>query len=217
MSKIREQIQDLPIPYPQKKHLELEIEADPTSHQEGSHFQKEDLEELYGVHNNSVYKLLSCLRPTWKNRIETAIALVPLTILTVTYGKEKFMIEFIKEGGFGMLAILALSIPLFYRECMNIFRLILVKDHSKRNLKIDSSAVQIGCLAITFLGFAGTALGIYYTATAAIASPAHQDILIIGVKESLGNVILASAFASLILVMHYTSRSLLNRWQAPLP
>ena len=212
MKPYERQLRELRIPYPQKHDLERELSSLPNP----SEFQEEDLREFYDLHNNFLHKILTTFSKEWRERTETTFILAPLFFLTIFIGKEKFMIQFIKEGGLGMLAILALTCPLIYRETLNLFRLFILKDHSAKNLHLDTASVQIGCLALLILGIAGTSMGIYYSASAVVSTGAHQSLFLAGVKESLGNLILSSACAGLVLVMHYTSRRLMIRWHAPI-
>ncbi len=100
---------------------------------------------------------------------------------------------------------------------MNIIRLFIIKDHSANNLRIDTSSVWLGCLALMFVGVGWTLLGIYVSASAVAAAYASYQLLLIGAKESLAPAILSSMLAAPIVLTHYASRQILFRWQAPIP
>jgi len=219
MGSIKAQLDDLQIPYPQKKEFELEVRGDLHSAPQNREveFASEDLEELYQIHNTQLLKILNFY--SIKKHAELAFTMFPLTLLLTYLGKERFMIEFIREGGLPMLIIIALGLPLIFREGLNLFRLLVIKDHSEKNRHLDTSSVMLGCLALLCLGLGGTGTGLYLTASAVIKAGVTPDMMLLGfqgMKESLGNIILSTTAASLILIMHFTTRKMLMRWQAPI-
>lgn len=127
------------------------------------------------------------------------------------------MINFIYEGGAPMYPILILGSFLIFRELVLFLRTIVIKDHSSKNLKIDTNSVFIGSLALLALGIGASALGIYFTVNAGASSKMPIEILLFGLKESLGGIILSCAMASLILILHFSTRRILFGWKAPLP
>lgn len=137
--------------------------------------------------------------------------------LLIFLGKEGFMFQFVREGGAGMLPILVLGLLLVLRELRSFLQLIIIKDHSQNNLKMDSTALLIGGAALIALGFGATALGIYYSANATIASNAPTSLFITGVKESMGPIIVSSCFAAFVFILHFTTRRLMVTWKAPIP
>lgn len=219
--KFLDQIRDLKIPLPTKNDILNEIQSDTclAENDRGAplEFIEEDLKEFYSVHNNALFKFLDQFSETIKEKIETSLVVFPVVSVFLFLGKERFMIDFIRDGGWGMLAILGLGLPLLVRESLGLFRLAVIKDHCAKNLRLDTPSVQLGCLALISLGLAGTGLGIYYTASAVISHPEYQNLFVQGLKESVGNIILSSSFASVILIIHFTSRRLLIRWNIQLP
>jgi len=126
------------------------------------------------------------------------------------------MIQFIREGGAGMYLILAVGLFLLGREALNVVRLLLIKDHSEENLRIDTSSVLIGCLALTFLGVGWTFLGVYVSASAVTQSHQLLELLLIGAKESLTPTILSLLLSAVIVLAHYGTRRVLHGWRAPI-
>lgn len=220
MDEFENQLKKLQIPYPQKRELELEVYSDISNDGgKGLAFLPEDLDELYQIHNTAFFKSLNKLSQKLRAKCEIAVTLIPIILLLTYLAREGFMFEFIREGGFPMLIIIAISLPLLYREVLNMFRLFIVKDHSKKNLSLDTPSVLLGCLTLICLGFGGTGTGLYYTARGVVAVGLSNEMMLTaltGLKESLGSIILGSVAASLVLVMHYTSRRLMVRWEAPL-
>lgn len=210
-----QQIRKSRIPYPQKHLLEMEVHQDLRAASEDHvEFSAEDLVALEGIHSTSIFQYLESIG-SWKKNVESIVALIP-TLLPLFYlTKEGFMIDFIREGGLGMYSILAVGGFLFAREMKNVFRLIIVKDHGRDNLRLDTSSVLLGCLALMFLGIGWSLLGIYISANAAIVSGNTNQILLIGTKESLTPTILSALISALILLAHYSTRRILHIWNAP--
>ena len=126
------------------------------------------------------------------------------------------MIDFFREGGAGMIVILLVGAILLFRELGLFFRTVLIKDHSKKNLRLDSMSVIVGVLALVLLGLGVTSLGAYVSVTGVMEHGLPINILLIGLKESITAFIVSATFSSLILHMHFTTRRLLNLWRAPI-
>lgn len=126
------------------------------------------------------------------------------------------MVNFVREGGIGMYAIMIVGVLLLGRELLHVVRLMIVKDHSRGNLRLDTSTVLLGCFALLLLGLGSTVLGFYLSAESATRSGFSQEILLIGAKESVTHMVLSSFLCSVILLAHYGTRRLLHIWRAPL-
>jgi hypothetical protein len=207
------QIEDSSIPYPQKRHLVLEL-ASESGHRTHDLFAENDLRALEEIHSTRVARMLAPFS-THKIAIETTIAFAPLAAAILFISKEGKMIEFIREGGAGMYALLVVGGFLLLRELRNAFRLLVVKDHSKESLRLDTPSVLLGCLALMFFGIGWSALGIYISASAVVAANMPNELLVIGVKESLTPTILASLLSAVVILAHYGTRRALHIWRAP--
>lgn len=213
----RKQLEDLTIPYPQKALLAREIKE----HVE--HFPEESNEaldsvaisELYLLHNTLFFRMLQRLGPKVGKSIEFCFAAAPITALLFYLVKEKYMGQFMHEGGPGMYLILTIGLVLLLRELILIFRLVIVKDHSKKNLRIDSMAVIIGTMALVLLGICGTGLGAYKAASWVEQQNLPVNILIVGLKESITCFVLSACMASLVLLLHFFTRRTLATWKVP--
>ena len=213
MADFRAQIADSSIPYPQRHLLALEIEGDAGALEET--LADADLRELEAIHSTRLSRLLAALGAR-KREIETLIAFTPPSFAAVYFFKEEKMIEFIRDGGAGMYALLAIGTFLLLKEALNVFRLLVIKAHSKENLRLDTPSVLLGCLALMFFGIGLTALGIYISANAVFEAKLPYDILMLGVKESLAPLILSSTLSAVIVLAHYSTRHILRIWHAPI-
>lgn len=215
---ITSQIKDLNIPYPQKHLLELEVRQD-LEHADSPDkqgFSKTDLCDLHEIHSTKIYRFLTQFGDRRKN-IELLAAFIPLMTGVIFIFKEDFMMNFIREGGFpGMYAILIIGVFLLGKELLNMFRLLMIKDHSAKNLDLDTSSVLLGCLALVFMALGCTALGIYKTADTVTRSQMPYELLIVGAKESMTPLVLGSLLSVLIVLAHYATRNVLRLWHAPL-
>jgi hypothetical protein len=219
MEHLHRQIRDLDIPYPQKRLLEMEVHHDAAHDEtlEREHlFSESDLNELVEIHSTRIYRMLKELDPQQRHLFEALSAFFPLITTLIFITKEKIMIQFIREGGAGMYLILAIGLFLLGREALNVVRLLIIKDHSNENLRIDTSSVLIGCLALMFLGIGWTFLGVYVSASAITQSHQPLELLLIGAKESLTPTILSSLLCALIVLAHYGIRGTLHAWRAPI-
>jgi len=219
MERILKQIRNLDIPYPQKNLLELEVHRDiqhlGVTDADGI-FSNQDLKDLEEIHSTKIHRVLTNLKAGHRKSIEMASVFFPLSTAIIFTIKEGNMFDFIREGGAGMYAILAIGIFLLGKEALGIIRLLIVKDHSPANLRIDTSSVWLGCLALMLIGVAWTSLGLYISATAVARDHASYNLLLIGAKESLTPIILSSVLATLTALAHYATRQMLLKWQAPI-
>ncbi len=142
----KDQIENLKIPYPEKLRLLNEISAhiEHRPEEDQTSFQDEELAELYDVHNTKVLKALETLPSGRRAFVENGFASAPLVVLIIYLTEERFMTQFMHEGGPGMYAILAIGVALLIREMLLIQKVIVLKDHSPKNLRIDTMTVMIG-------------------------------------------------------------------------
>lgn len=207
------QIESSAIPYPQRHFFRMEVESD-LEHVAGEPFDEADLEELVKIHSTPFYRALENFGRA-RGTIEAAIAVLPLMMAGLYLSKEGNMIQFIREGGAAMYPILAIGAVLMFRELQNIFRLLVVRDHSQDNLRLDTSSVLVGCLALVLFGFGNSAMGLYVSAGAVFRDHLSYEIFLMGAKESLASAILSLSLAGLILLAHYATRRVLHLWSAP--
>lgn len=213
------QLRRLAIPYPQKRLLEFELRQDMElgGDSEGdAEFSEQDLAELSEIHSTLLHRRLRRLPHKARMTVDFCSAFVPVVTLAIFIFKEDTMIDFFREGGVGMYAISFIGLFLFGNECLNVFRLLVAKDHSDKNLRLDTSSVWLGCLALMCIGLGWTFLGIYISAGAVAQTHAPYELLLLGAKESLTPTILGSLLSALILLAHYATRRALLHWRAPI-
>lgn len=158
MDEWRKQIENLTIPYPKKSDLICEIKEHLLHRREerSSAFEEEDLRELYEVHNTRLMKALAKILPKARISIELILSATPILALTVYLFMEEFMLDFIRQGGAGMLTILVIGSLLLLRELVFLFRVVIIKDHSPKHIAFDSVAVTMGAVALNILGIGVT-------------------------------------------------------------
>ena len=177
-------------------------------------FSEEVLNELEAIHSTTAHRLLKRFGK-FRRTIETLFAFLPLFFGLLSIMKEKMVINFIREGGVGMYGILAVGILLLGREILSAVRLIIVRDHSTQNLRIDTPSVLLGCSALMLASLGSTILGVYASADAVTKAHLSNEFLIAGVKESLTNIALSSFLCATIILAHYATRRMLHIWRAP--
>lgn len=214
----KSQIQSTSLPYPNKREILDEIEEH-VLHNPGEAkeiFSEESLNDLYGIHNTKFKQALDKMDPSLGLRIQKFLVLCPLVGLSLFILKERFMLEFLNEGGAGMILILLIGLILLGREAFYFLRLILIKDHSTGSIQVDSFSGIVGSCALVVLGLAVGFLGAYLTLNSVLAHQLGRETLIMGLKESLSPLIVSSTMAALILLIHFSTRRLLLHWKAPL-
>jgi hypothetical protein len=210
------QIRASNIPFPHRFLLELEVRRDIDSGGEDGEFAREDLCELERIHSTRLRRGLAKLKAGQRLGAEMFGALTPLFTAFFFIIKEDTMLQFIREGGAIMFAILIIGAFLLGKEALNFFRLVVIKDHAGENLRLDTALVWLGCSALMCIGIGGTLLGFYVSAKYVEQSHASYEILLIGAKESLTCTILSSMFCALIAFMHFATRQMMTHWRAPL-
>jgi hypothetical protein len=217
MNTVTDQIKDLDIPYPQRRLLELEVNADLQAHgaaASDARFSTQELADLRAIHATPIRRFLERFGQARKD-VETSAAFLPLLVALFYIMEDRVMVDFIREGGVGMYAILAIGLLLLGKELLNVIRLVIIKDHSSNNLRIDTPSVLLGCLALALLSLVSTILGFYKSAEAATQTSTSYDILIIGAKESITSLVLGLFLCSLVILAHYGTRRALHVWHAP--
>lgn len=213
----KEQIDSLKIPYPQKVSLSREIEAhiEFCPEEADQKITKEDLNELYRVHNTLLLRLLENASPTIRSLIEFLFAGGPMMALFIYLGRENFMLDFIMQGGAGTIVVLVVGALLLVRELHLLWRVVLIKDHSKKNLNLDTTTVAIGVMALVLIGLCATGLGTYATAAYVEQKGLPSAVFIVGLRESITCLILSTSIAAVILFLHFFTRRTLLHWQVP--
>jgi hypothetical protein len=220
MERLRQQIRALDIPFPQRYLLELEVtrdlECSGLNEVDSAelHLPPEVVLELEDAHSTGIHRHLKRLG-SLRRIVETGLAFIPLVLTLSIIMEEEAMVNFVREGGIGMYAIMAVGVFLVGRELLNIGRLMIVKDHSLRNLRLDTPTVLLGCLALLMLGIGSTVMGFYLSAESATRSGFSHEILVVGAKESLTHMVLSLFLCAAVLLAHYGSRRVLHIWRVP--
>jgi hypothetical protein len=219
MENWQKQLDELKIPYPQKHHLFSEI-AEHLSHfpnENSDVFNSDSLSDLFCIHNTRFLKFLAGLSSQTRSIVEFFFAGGPLLALLIYLTTEGFMLNFIKEGGAGMWVILGIGILLFIREALLFFRVVVIKDHSKEYLSIDTMNVVASSIALVLLGIGASALGAYSSAAIYVRNEdLPVKILIVGLSESITCLVMSTSFAALILLLNLFIRQVLITWKVPL-
>jgi hypothetical protein len=214
MDRVMNQIKNLEIPLPARRLLQLEVAGDvAASGQSDPIFSQEVLNEMENTYNTKSYRFLRRFGDL-RRIVESAIAFLPLLLTVTLIMEDETMVEFIREGGLGMYGIMAIGVLLFGRELLNGIRLLVIKDHSARNLQIDTPSVLLGCLALMLIGLGSTVLGLYATVDNVAQPSLYFDQIILGVKESITNLVLSSFLCALTVCIHYGVRRTLVVWHA---
>jgi hypothetical protein len=211
------QVAELKIPYPARVHLARELachlahapeEQDPV-------LSADELADFYAIHNTWLLRALERVPERLRLAIELLLAGGPMTALLVYVKGESIMFDFIKQGGAGMHVILVVGALLLLRELHLLWRTLVIKDHSRKNLRLDTPSVAIGALALVLIGLGATGMGIFYAASYVEHQNLPATVFIQGLREASTCFIVSSVLAALVLLLHVFTRRTLLRWKVP--
>lgn len=214
MAEWKKQIASLP--FPQRASLTRELEEH-ARHFPGSEaeLRQEDVEELREIHSTLLLRLLEKADPVSRGVIEFLFSGGPITACAIYVAKENFMLEFIRQGGAGMYVILVVGALLLLKEAYLFWKAIVIREHSDKNLRLDTATVAVASGGLVLLGICATALGIYFAANYASQPGVPAEVFLAGVKEALGCLIVSSSLSALVLFLHFFTRRTLLRWKVP--
>ncbi len=161
MSTWKTQLERMKLPYPQKAALQREIAVhlEHCPEEDAEAFSEENLAELYWIHNTVILRLFETFPRKLRLTFEYFLAGAPLVASLIYLHREDYMLEFIRQGGVGMYVVLIIGAGLGSREILLLFRVLVVKDHSEENLRVDTMTVLVGVAALVLLGVSATVLG----------------------------------------------------------
>ncbi|RZJ53048.1 MAG: hypothetical protein EOO45_31485 [Flavobacterium sp.] len=180
-------------------------------------FGPDDLSLMAKTHQSFFQKILNLVPESFQNLIEYLSGMVPLGLLCYAIEREIAVMNFIQEGGSpGMYAIILIGLYLLGLEVLSAMRIVFFRDHSNRNLNIETPNVLLGCLGLMLVATAWTIMGIYNTANAMSLNPSAMDILFTGFKESLVPVSTGLLLSAMVVLAHFATRHILHKWKAPM-
>jgi hypothetical protein len=224
----------LALPYPQKARLLREVAADleatvrrlraagldeataEAAALRDFSFSPDDLAALDQVHASLATRILALCPPFVRSFVERYGGVVPLALAGCSIAKEVPVLGFLQEGGIGMYAILGIGLAMLARELAAALRLLVIKEHSRESLRLDTPSVLIGCLALMLFALGNAVLGLYVSADAVTAQKLPYALLVAGAKESLTPLVLGTMLSALVVLAHYATRRVLHAWQAPI-
>jgi hypothetical protein len=181
---------DLDLPYPERDEFLKELRADLSEAYSNYllsglssveayeatlkdfRFGPEDLASLATTHESYFQGVLNKIPVHLRSLVEYLGGMVPLSLLCYAIEREIAVMNFIHEGGSpGMYAIILIGLYLLGLEILSALRILFLRNHSKRNLQIETSNVLLGCLGLMLIATAWTIMGLYNTAHAMSLNP----------------------------------------------
>ncbi|HYX33423.1 MAG TPA: hypothetical protein VE954_09940 [Oligoflexus sp.] len=229
---LREIEEELTVPYPERTQLIKEIAGDLHAsferlRQQGmSHeaarvealrlFRFSSTEQLAieVVHANFLQRIWLKLPNSWRYLLEIGGCMFPLVAVMFIIQTKVSMFNLILEGGVeGMLAIMVIGLFMLGRELIRVIRLLLLKQHSRKNLNFDTNSVLLGVAALVIFSGGLSLLGLYNTLLA-VELKNDYSLLVIGARESMVPLVFGTMMSSLVLFAHYGLKMMLHRWGA---
>jgi hypothetical protein len=174
-----------------------------------------DREELAQIHRTRVGRVLAALSPRVRRAAEWAAAGAPVVSILFYLLLEVPMLDIIREGGWGMYPVILFGSIALLAALRRAFLWLVAKNHSAEVLGLeDSTPIHLALLTF-FAGLLGTGTGVYKTLQFASTGAISGQELLIGIRESLGVVLLSMVFVILTILIDLGARTLLHRSGAP--
>jgi hypothetical protein len=221
---------ELDLPYPERADLLAEIAADldaafDAARRRGLSEDKAraaalreltlDRDALAELHRPPVQRILSSLRPRARMAAEWSVSALPLALTLVYLFVEVPMLDFVQQGGFASLLILAVGGLAVLAAARRAFLWLVARNHAGDVLGLDDGTPLALSLLTFLIGVAGTGCGAYKVLTLWQNEEIDGKIAVIGFKESLVPVVMAASFAVLALSIDLFARTMLRRTGAP--
>jgi hypothetical protein len=225
--------QELDVPYPARATLLAEIAADldaawTAARRRGLsdaaaraaalrelELDREGREELARIHRTRVGRVLAALSPRVRRAAEWAAAAAPVVTILLYLSLEVPMLDIIREGGWGMYPVILFGSIALLAALRRAFLWLVAKNHSAEVLGLEDSTPLHLALLTFFAGLLGTGTGCYKVLELGSSGAISGQELLIGIRESLGVVLLSMVFVILTILIDLGARTLLHRSGAP--
>ena len=116
------------------------------------------------------------------------------------------MIDFVFEGSLGNYAILVVGLLLLINEILKLLLLSLTKGEATGSLRIETSSVWLGCIALVAIGAGWTGLSVYVVEGAVAWSDTLAGGTVTAAEVLLTPLGLSLLLSAIIALTHYATR-----------
>jgi len=170
---------------------------------------------LAALHRPWIGRVLASLSPRTRRAAEWAAAGAPVLVTLLYSILEVPMLDIIREGGWGSYPVILFGAIAVLAVARRAFLWNVARNHSAEVLGLEDSTPIHLALLTALAGLLGTGTGCYRVLDLAAAGTITPRETLIGLRESLGVLLMALVFAVLTILIDVTSRALLRRSGAP--
>lgn len=158
--------------------------------------------ELVSVHLPTVRRALERLPPPAREWLEAFALAVPLAAASIFIALEIPMYDFLYQGGPGVWLVVIVGVLGLLLELQRSYVWFVRRDHSAAALKKNTATPLYLAAAAVCLGMLATASGYYVVFDAWAKGRIDLDTLKVGLREPLPCIIVGTALAGLIVLLH---------------
>ena len=173
------------------------------------------LADLEAIHNPAVRRAMRRLPPTTQERVEWLFAAVPLLAAASLMLREVPMLEFFREGGVNVYVVLLIGGLALLMQLHRLVSWFVLRNHSPRSMRRNTSTPLYLAAATFIMGVMGTALGYYVVFLKWAEGAIDLELVKIGLREPLSNVVVAGVLATLIVLLHGALQAGLRALRVP--
>jgi len=224
---------ELAIPYPERARFLDELHADLDAafqRQRGAGMDEaaaaqetlrefeldfEAIAALNAVHVPAVQRLLARLPGRTRPLLESIAIGLPLLLLLVLISARVPLASFLREGGVVSLVILAVGSLAVLLQFERLLVWFVLRDHTARALRLDTRTPLYLGAASVLLGVLGSSLDLYVVLFAWSENRIELEQVRLGLRESLSPIVVGSAFATLVVLLHAALQAGLRALRVP--
>jgi len=178
-------------------------------------FDFEAIAALNAVHVPAVQRLLARLPGRSRSLLESIAVGLPLLLLLVLISVRVPLASFLREGGAVSIVILAVGALALLLQFERLFVWFVLRDHTATALRLNTRTPLYLAAASLLLGVLGSSLGCYVVLFAWSAGQIDGAGVKIGLRESLSPIVVGSAFATLVVLLHAALQAGLHALRVP--
>jgi len=171
----------------------------------------EAIAALNAVHVPAVQRVLARLPGRTRPLLEGVAIGLPLLLLIALVSAKVPLASFLREGGATSVLILAVGSLALLLQLERLFAWFVLRDHTAGALHRNTSTPLYLAAACTLLG----ALGCYVVLFAWSEGGIDNEMVKVGLRESLSPVIVGSAIATLVVLLHAALQAGLRALRVP--
>ncbi|MBN2360573.1 MAG: hypothetical protein JXR83_14045 [Deltaproteobacteria bacterium] len=206
---------DLEAAFQQQRRQGLDDEAAERATLDAFELDFEAIAALNAVHVPAVQRLLARLPGRTRPVLESIAIGLPLLLLIALISARVPLASFLREGGIVSLVILAVGSLAVLLQFERLLLWFVLRDHTAHALRLNTSTPLYLAAASALLGILGSSLGCYLVLFAWSEGRIDAGLVRVGLRESLSPIVVGSAFATLVVLLHAALQAGLRALRVP--